>query len=359
MTKKLMPIVPPLIFAAAGFACGIAFCELFSATDSFVASLFMLLIAMYISLFISGAIHEAGHLVCGLISGYSFLSYRLGGLMLIKGEKGLKLKRFSLAGTGGQCLMLPPETQIENIPYRLYNLGGSLFNLISGLGFLAVSILTENPLPLILAIVSLASALINGIPLSTRLIDNDGMNILSLGRSISARTAFVNQLRIAGAQTKGVRIHEMPREWFITDSMSESPLCASVSFFSAERTLDSLDFEGAVKQLEPLKNEPMLLGVYKPLLICDLAVCKYFLGEKEEADRLLNDKNQQKLLRNLKNNISVVRTELVAAIANGSSESELSSLEKKLDQLSTSYPYRGDAEGELELVNAAKAQLRK
>ena len=75
-------------------------------------------------------IHEAGHFVFGLLSGYRFSSFRIGNIMFIKKNGKLQVKKFSVMGTGGQCLMVPPECSWEQLPYRLYNLGGPLMNIL-------------------------------------------------------------------------------------------------------------------------------------------------------------------------------------------------------------------------------------
>ena len=81
------------------------------------------------------AIHEAGHLVFGLATGYKFLSYRIGSFTFIKEEGRIKVKRYVLPGTGGQCLMSPPPYS-SSMPYVLYNAGGAIFNFLSFLLFL-------------------------------------------------------------------------------------------------------------------------------------------------------------------------------------------------------------------------------
>ena len=52
-------------------------------------------------------LHEGGHLLFGLLSGYRFVSFRIFNWTLIRQEGKFRLKRFGIAGTGGQCLMLP------------------------------------------------------------------------------------------------------------------------------------------------------------------------------------------------------------------------------------------------------------
>ena len=67
-------------------------------------------------------IHEGGHLVGGLLSGYRFVSFRIFNIALIRHKGRFALRRYSIAGTGGQCLLLPPDGNAGDIPLMLYNL---------------------------------------------------------------------------------------------------------------------------------------------------------------------------------------------------------------------------------------------
>lgn len=89
------------------------------------------LIALGGAVWLQTILHEAGHLVFGLASGYRFVSFRIGSLMWQKDGGKLRFCRFQLAGTGGQCLMAPPDLTDGKMPYKLYNLGGALMNLIA------------------------------------------------------------------------------------------------------------------------------------------------------------------------------------------------------------------------------------
>ena len=97
--------------------------------------LFMLLVSIYIALFLQIIIHEAGHLIFGLMSGYRFCSFRVFSFIWMKENGKIKLKRLSLVGTAGQCLMAPPDLVNGKIPIVLYHLGGVTMNLISAVIF--------------------------------------------------------------------------------------------------------------------------------------------------------------------------------------------------------------------------------
>ena len=76
-------------------------------------------------------LHEGGHLIGGLLSGYHFVSFRILNWTIIKEEGKVRIKHFSIAGTGGQCLLTPPEKPMKEIPVILYNLGGVIMNLLT------------------------------------------------------------------------------------------------------------------------------------------------------------------------------------------------------------------------------------
>lgn len=77
---------------------------------------------IYLAYFLCIIIHEGGHLVMGLATGYKFLSFRIGSLVLVKTDKGLKFKKYSIAGTGGQCLLDPPDVENPENAQKEYDL---------------------------------------------------------------------------------------------------------------------------------------------------------------------------------------------------------------------------------------------
>lgn len=101
----------------------------------------VLFIGMYLGIFLQLTIHEAGHLVFGLKSGYRFSSFRIGSFMWLKENDKIVSRKLRLAGTGGQCLMVPPQMQDGKIPVILYNLGGSIMNLVASAVFLIIYLL--------------------------------------------------------------------------------------------------------------------------------------------------------------------------------------------------------------------------
>ena len=221
--QKLLAVVFPLLLGA---ACGVVIAVfLLPELDegmSFGEYLFqfaLLLAGMYLVMFLHIIVHEAGHLVFGLLTGYRFSSFRIGSFMLVKERGQLRFKRMSLAGTGGQCLLCPPELQDGKIPYVLYNLGGSLLNLVLSLLCFLLYLLWRgvpylSPLLLMSTVIGVFFALSNGIPLRMNGVDNDGRNALSLGKDAEALRAFWVQMKINEQTASGLRLRDMPEEWF-------------------------------------------------------------------------------------------------------------------------------------------------
>ena len=50
---------------------------------------------MIVSFIVSVMVHEAGHLVFGLMSGYGFCSYRIFNIIWLKTDDGIKVKKYS------------------------------------------------------------------------------------------------------------------------------------------------------------------------------------------------------------------------------------------------------------------------
>lgn len=68
--------------------------------DSF-PSLLVILVWFYVSYFIGLIIHEAGHMVMGMLTGYKSLSFRIGSFTIMKENGRLVRKKFKVPGTAG------------------------------------------------------------------------------------------------------------------------------------------------------------------------------------------------------------------------------------------------------------------
>ena len=96
MMKKVKNILKSslgvILSVLLGLAVGLAFSEL-RFSSHFEGYLFIveLAVAFIIAYFANIIVHEGGHLVCGLVSGYGFSSFRIGNIMLVKIDGRLRL----------------------------------------------------------------------------------------------------------------------------------------------------------------------------------------------------------------------------------------------------------------------------
>lgn len=176
-------------------------------------------IFLFASAYIQIIIHESGHLVCGLLSGYSFISFRIGKYTLVRRDKRFHIKKYYIPGTGGQCLMMPPQSREGDIPFILYNSGGVIFNFVFSLLALLFMIFVYTSVFsdiffMAFSMVGIIYGFLNIIPMKISGITNDGYNIRMIKKDVVSRHIFYMQLRINGLQTQGMRLRYMPEDWF-------------------------------------------------------------------------------------------------------------------------------------------------
>lgn len=327
--------------------------------------LFVIFPAVILEYFIFTAAHEAGHLVFGLISGYGFCSYRIGSLMWIKLPDGIKLRRMSIAGTGGQCLMTPPEAKDGKIPVFLYNFGGVLVNLIVAVLLFVLYVLTRSMpiLPYVFimgAEFSIIMAIFNGIPIKIGGIANDGMNALSLRKDINANDAFRKQLLINGEQTRGIRLSDMPVEWFRMPENTDmkNPICASIPVFYCNRLIDSENFDEAERSILNLINgDNGLIGMYRSMLISDLIYCLLLKGENDRAAKYYT-KEQRAFMNSLRSIPSILRTEYALAICGIDDAQKAEKIKKNFEKIAKNYPYQTDIALDNKLISLIEAKMK-
>lgn len=251
--------------------------------------------AFVIVMMIQVLVHEGGHLVFGLLSGYRFVSFRVFNIALIRRDGRFILRRYSVAGTGGQCLLLPPDRPADEIPYVLYNTGGVIANLITAVSATAVLMLCVDislfvfHLLVFTVIMGLLFTLLNGIPMKIGGITNDGYNILLFRRNKLSHRLFINQLRINAMIQNGQRPKDIPEELFDISGVTDptDAIQGSAIIFCATRLLDVGDTNAAHVMLGGmLANKEKMLGLIVNEARCELLFTSLVLGHIEDARRL-------------------------------------------------------------------------
>ncbi|MBQ9933076.1 MAG: hypothetical protein IJO69_04495 [Ruminiclostridium sp.] len=324
-----------------------------------------MVLVLYLLLVLQIVIHEGGHLVFGLLSGYRFSSFRVASFMWIRQDGKLRFRRLSLAGTGGQCLMDPPDMVDGKLPVVLYNLGGSILNLISALlGILlwrfTLDLAFWPVVFLMFSLIGVIYALVNGIPLRLGAVDNDGHNALALGKDPATLRSFWIQMKMAALQAQGVRLRDMPEEWFeVPDEEGmKNSLVAVLAVFRCSRLMDEHRFQAAREEMAKLiSGKNALMGIYHSLMTCDLIYCELlFENRPERLERMLT-KGQRKFMKNMKKYPSVLRTQYAYALLGEGDRAKAEKLEGQFRKVGKSYPYPVEWEGERELIDLAKARV--
>lgn len=318
-------------------------------------SLAILLGLLGLGLWLQTVLHELGHLLFGLLSGYRFLSFRVGRVLLLREKGKLRLRRYSLAGTSGQCLMLPPEGDPETIPVRLYNLGGVMMNVLWGaLGVLGAAI---SPQPVVQSGLSLFAAsgflmaLLNGIPLRGT-VDNDGYNLRAALACGAPRRALWVQLQVAGAMAQGLRLREMPEEWFRWPEETDlsNSLCAAAAVYCCNRLLDEHRLAECRERITALLDgAPGLTPLYRGLLAGDRMFLELLRGDIA-AVQALDTQETRRILHVMRGNPSVLRTGYARACLERRDQAEAAKLLVRFDRIAARWPYAGDIASERELL---------
>ena len=352
---------------AMGVGCGVVLTSWFDRCPAGVSRPLWALglaAAFLLALLAQITLHEGGHLVCGLLSGYRFCSFRVGSLMWMKVDGHLRLRRLRLAGTDGQCLMSPPDMVDGRLPVTLYNFGGALANLLTA----ALALALYGParrVPLLaafllfLAVIGGFTAAMNGIPLRLGNIDNDGRNALSLGRDPAALRAFWVQMKVAEAQARGLRLREMPEDWFSMpgDEALQNAMTAAQGVLVCNRLVDEgrlAEADRAIAHL--LAGSRGLPGLYRGLLVCDRVTVE-LLGEARPA--VLADfltQGQVKFMGQMKRFPSVLRTRYLHALLAERDPAKAAAIRARFETVAGTYPYPADIASERELLALGDAR---
>ena len=321
----------------------------------------IMLVLLYLSWFLHIVIHEAGHLVCGLLTGYTFSSFRIGSLMLLREDGKLITKRLKIAGTGGQCLMVPPEMVNGTFPVALYNLGGPLSNLVVSFAFLPPLIAAPKGgylalFSFLMIGVGIICGLSNGVPLRTKSVDNDGYNALSLRKNNDAMRAFWIQMKVNEQLRQGVRTKDMPDDWFQvpSDESMKNSMVVTIGVYAASRLMDQHKFDEAEALISHiLEIETGIVAIHRNLLLCDLIYLE-LIGQNR-SDRLdeLYSKALKKFIKTMKAFPSIIRMEYAYYLLAADDPDMAARMKASFEKVAATYPYQNDINTERELIQIA------
>ncbi len=318
------------------------------------------------AVFVQIAIHEAGHLVCGLACGYRFVSFRVGSIMLFRDGEGWHLGRFSIAGTGGQCLLAPPDDDIGSaatMPYKAYCMGGVAANLLTAA--LAAAVLAVGhagvAVTYILAVTALSGIILgtmNGVPMQMGGVPNDGRNMLIMKHSPDMRRMLWLQLEIHALHSGGTMLRDMPDEWFrLPDGADLSnPMYTTIAGLDASRRVECRDFAGAYGRYSEIHSlGDRLLGLFRMETACEMILPAVMLRRpRPEIEALFPADTERYARLYARHMISRALTAYVWDRFVKHDTDKAADTAAKIRAMAGRYPVRGEARGCIELMDLAE-----
>lgn len=355
--KKLRQAITIIVGLALGFAGGVVLGKNLHSLSPLQA--FYCLLWLFVAYFASIIIHEGGHYVMGKLTGYTFVSFRIGSTIWVKQDDKLVRRKFNIAGTGGQCLLMPPKTdEPEKAPFFLYNFGGGLFNLITAAICLPAGILLENfwikaPF-LIFGILGIVLGLLNLIPVSTT-VNNDGMNILRMSKDKSLRTAFYNAMAVNGLQSEGAMLSEIPERYFTLPADASKNAEDMILLLKAQRLEENFNFAAANEMYSKFIEEDSKIQLYVNEAKCERLFCRMADGADKSEIESLYDKPLKTYIKQTEK-MFVTRRKLLYLynlIYKEDKQAAEKEYQKAVDMKNT-YPNLGEYKTEMQLIDYVK-----
>ncbi len=320
----------------------------------------------YFAYFVHTVIHETGHLLFGLMSGYHFVALRIRGRIWEKNEKRLRTRRTQWIEKGAWCLMSPPEPIDGKVPYKRYMLGGAICNLLVGIAFLVAHIFVYDLLllsmfTLAFAFVGFSKALTSSIPLRFDTYDNDGYVVAGLEKNPEAVRAFWIQMRVNEQKYKGVVLRDMPDEWFEmpSEESMQNAIVADLAVLVANRLMNEERFEEADRWAEKLTMaDNGISGQQCCILVCNRIYCE-LVGEcnKERIESMLTE-DVLKFIEKHSMHPVVIRTIYAYGLLMEKRVEVALDAVWRLDMAIDKYPYFSDIQSTRELFKIAHCKYR-
>ena len=299
-------------------------------------------------------LHELGHMVFGLLTGYSFSSFRVFNIMILNDNGKLVFKKMSISGTAGQCIMFPKD---NNTSFVLYNLGGVIFNIIFFIIAIGLTFIIKNNFIKVLlfdfGIMNLYDIVTNGIPAKS-FINNDMCNIVELKNDKSSRDTFYNALHIQNEIVLGKRLKDISEKYIYKPREIKNSGDVDEMVFFCNQLIDKHEFEKVIKEIEGFINYEELNSVYRSMLINDLIYCYAVLNKEIDKATSYKDEEVKMILNQMKKYPAVIRTNYAYALLIDGNVDEANKYLDSFNKIKKTYPYKTDIESESELIEIAK-----
>ena len=325
----------------------------------YLAKAAMTIILICVACFLQLIIHEGGHLVTGLLTGYRFVSFRVLNWLLIRKDDRLQWRNFELAGTGGQCLLAPPDKPLEQIDTRWYNAGGVLANVITAV--LAIVLMYTVDMPLwmhalmfLMAFIGVSFALLNGIPMKVGGVANDGLNLFQMEKDRPAKLCFCNILEVNARGQEGEPYTGMPERLFaMPDPFDwENALHVGAVLLSVTRKMAFHRWEDAYQLLtEAHDNKDSYMTLYQMEIENMMTQVCIFTGRDKEARQHYSKEVAKHVTRHAPTQSDKQLTRMAVALALDGDRPRAEQIFKELEARRDRFAHQSDVAMSLDLMH--------
>ncbi|MBQ2085876.1 MAG: hypothetical protein II464_06385, partial [Oscillospiraceae bacterium] len=164
------------------------------------------------------------------------------------------------------------------------------------------------------------------------------------------------QLKINQLAGEGVRMKDMPEEWFeVPQDADMSNYLVAYNLIAREnRLLDSLDLARAEELIDRMIADGTAIpDLYRALLLNDKVFLDLLKNGKEADVSVLEQKEVAAVLRQMKTFPSVLRTRYAEQLLCRCDEAKAQEILAEFEKVSLTYPSPADIESERELIKTA------
>ena len=313
---------------------------------------------LLVSMLLQVTIHEGGHLVAGLLTGYRFVSFRVLEFTLIKKDGRYQWRRYALASTGGQCLMAPPQRPLQDIDTRWYNAGGVLANIIVSTIALLLLIYVDMPVwaetfMLMIAFIGYMLALVNGIPMKIGGINNDGRNLLFLEKSPEDKRILCQMLEANACIQEGVQPKDLPEAMFPQKEGIDwhDALQTNWQLMAITRMVNQHHWEDAYARIhEAMAEKKHIIKLFQLELTLEQIFVCLATGRKDEAHECYNKEMRKYVSQFKKTHSSKQRIHFAATLLLDDKRDEAEAILNKVKEHRQDYVLQGEVDMDIELM---------
>lgn len=325
-----------------------------SNNDNIIAYMNLILILALFSLLLiplQTVIHEGGHCIFGLLTGYRLLSFRIFSVTLIKENGKLQIKRYEASGSQGQCIMIPSFEFKDNYPRIFYHMGGIIADLI--VSIISVFIIMGPPIfncierfiGIYTFIFFFGSVIINGVPSRKRNINNDGLVLQSILKNGQARVSDYYQRELFNHLYKGNTYRDFPKEKFQVSAESDlsNVFIAWHKIYEGYYYMDIKQWDKALACISTFDDAKISISrAIRITVIAEMLFLYIELGKNpSEIEDLYS--SIKKLLKKCRWDYNLVRVRIAYEMFKDRSDENKARIRKELLTLNKYYPYKGEA----------------